>query len=230
MKRVEVEFPDNLVSLNQQIEAIKSYFSTLTLDFETSPGQFGSRGAVLILVDAVLSMNRHYDRFVVPRVELVRESGIGTLDCLERTIRELGTEGFRQIWNYNHPARVEILAGLTAKFQSIKRNLRIEDDLDALSAWGQQSSVAEFEEFDVKGIGFTTFQYLRLLCGADTVKPDIHLQRAVKDALRKPQSKLMTVALIESTAHELGIPARRLDYAIWRYYSQFQSNYTKSQA
>ncbi len=52
------------------------YVNSLNLDFNQTPGEFDYDNPVLILVDAVLSMNRKYDSFVVPRVELIRKSGI----------------------------------------------------------------------------------------------------------------------------------------------------------
>ncbi len=225
MKLLELSLQtDGQPRFRQHLGEIKRYVADLPLDFDAPPGESHYDNAVLPLVDAVLSMNRQYAGFVVPRVELIRHSGIQTIDQLNDAITHLGISGFCQLWHYNHPQRVEILKRLIAKFQAIKKDMEIEDDLIAINAWGTKSTIADFDNFDVKGIGFTTFQYLRLLCGADTVKPDIHLRRAVKDATGRPMSKLVTVTLVEETAHELGIPARRLDYALWRYYSQGKSN------
>lgn len=72
----------------------------------------------------------------------------------------------------------------------------------------------------MKGIGFTTFQYLRMLCGADTVKPDVHISKAVREALGKQLSPMAVVELVEQSAKNMGIQARQLDYTIWLHYSK----------
>ncbi len=199
------------------------YVNSLNLDFNQAPNEFNYDNLVLILVDAVLSMNRKYDSFVVPRVELIRKSGIKTLEQALQTIEDEGVKGFCRIWNYNHPDRVEILKRLINKCIEIKKELKINDGLTALQAWGKQSTIRDYKKFNVKGFGFTTFQYLRLMCGADTIKPDIHLKRAVKDGTGKNLSLEEVVQIVEETAKQLNVKARQLDYALWRYYSKRSS-------
>ncbi len=202
------------------MDSFISYVKSLSLDFKQTPGEFDYDNPVLILVDAVLSMNRKYDSFVVPRVELIRKSGIKTLEQALQIIEDGGVKGFCGIWNYNHPARVEILKRLINKCIEIKKKLKIDDGLTALQVWGKQSTVRDYKNFNVKGFGFTTFQYLRLMCGADTTKPDIHLKRAVKDGTGENLNLEEVVQIVEETAKKLDVKARQLDYALWRYYSR----------
>lgn len=196
-----------------------SYIKTLPLDFDQEPGEFSYGNSVLILVDAVLSICRRYDSFVVPRVELARKWPFQTLAGLKARIQEVGIRGFCQDWNYNHPERVGLLLRLIERFLEIKQQSGIENDFEALRFWGRTSSVEDFRSFEVRGVGFATFQYLRLLCGADTVKPDVHLKRAVRDGTGKDLTKREVVALVEAVAEMHHIFARRLDYALWKYYS-----------
>lgn len=199
------------------------YVNSLNLDFDQTPSEFNYDNPVLILVDAVLSMNRKYDSFVVPRVELIRKSGIRTLEQASQIIENEGIKGFCKIWNYNHPERVEILKRLINKCLEIKKGLKINDGLMALQIWARQSTVRDYKKFNVKGFGFTTFQYLRLMCGADTTKPDIHLKRAVKDGTGENLNLEEVVQIVEETARRLNVKARQLDYALWHYYSKHPS-------
>lgn len=199
------------------------YVKSLNLDFNQTPGEFNYDNPVLILVDAVLSMNRKYDSFVVPRVELIRKSNIKTLEQALQTIENEGVKGFCRIWKYNHPERVEILKRLINKCIEIKKEFKIDDGLIALQTWGKQSTVGDYKKFNVRGFGFTTFQYLRLMCGADTTKPDIHLKRAVKDGTGKNLSPEEVVQVVEETAKQLNVKTRQLDYALWSYYSKRSS-------
>ncbi len=202
------------------VERFLSFVRSLSLDFETVPAEFFYDNPVLILLDAVLSINRPYEKFVVPRIELARKWPIRALSQLKAEIAEVGVQGFCDRWHYQHPERVGILATLVDKFLEIKNEVGIADDLAALQFWGERSSVDDFSSFRIRGVGFTTFQYLRLLCGAVTAKPDVHLKRAVEDGIGKRLTEREVVALVEETARRWPILARRLDYALWRYYSQ----------
>jgi hypothetical protein len=202
------------------VKNFTNYVKSLKLDFNQHTSEFNYSNPVLILIDAVLSMNRKYDSFVVPRIEIIKKSGIKTLEGALQTIEKEGVSGFCKIWNYNHPERVEILKRLINKYLLVKKELKIDDDLTALKEWGRKSTVENYEDFNVKGIGFVTYQYLRLMCGADTTKPDIHLKRAVKEGTGQSLSEAETVQVVELTAKEIKVKARQLDYALWRYYSK----------
>lgn len=202
------------------VEEFCRFVERLPLDFNQEPGEFVYESAVLILVDAVLSINRRYDSFVIPRVGLMRKEGIKTLEELKTKIKNDGEEKFCEVWDYNHPDRVWILKRLVEKFLKIKEELGVSDDLEALHKWGKQSKIEDFKHFDVKGIGFTTFQYLRMMCGADTTKPDVHLKRAVRDGIGVTLSEPEIVRIVEAIAKRLKIPTRQLDYALWTYYSR----------
>jgi len=197
-----------------------NYVRSLNLDFSQKPGEFDYDNPILILVDAVLSMNRKYDSFVVPRVKLIRKSGIKTLEEVLKAIEDKGINGFCIVWNYNHPERVEILKRLANKFLQIKKELKVSNDLLVLKEWAKQSTAIDYPKFGVKGIGFVTYQYLRLMCGADTTKPDVHLKRAVKEGVGKKLPEAEVVQLVEQSAKRMNVKARQLDYALWRYYSK----------
>ena len=197
-----------------------SYVKSLNLDFNQVPGEFNYDNPVLILVDVVLSMNRRYNSFVIPRVVLIKKSGIKTFEKILETIDNQGIEGFCKLWNYKHPERVEILKRLVNKYMQIKKELKITDDLLVLKEWAKQSNIVDYPKFGVKGIGFVTYQYLRLMCGADTTKPDVHLKRAVKEGTGKKLTEVKIVQIVEETAKGLNIKARQLDYALWCYYSK----------
>lgn len=136
-----------------------NYVRSLNLDFNQKPGEFDYDNPVLILVDAVLSMNRKYDSFVVPRVKLIRKSGIKTLEEVLKAIEDKGINGFCKIWNYNHPERVEILKRLANKFLRIKKELKVSNDLTTLKEWAKQSIATDYPKFGVKGIGFVTYLF-----------------------------------------------------------------------
>lgn len=202
------------------IDKFCKFIKELSLNFGDLPPEFDYENPVLILVDAVLSINRRYKEFVVPRVELIKKENINTLEELVQKIKELGEDGFCKLWNYNHSDRVRMLKELTELFLEIKKELGINNDLDVLHKWGEQSTTNDFKNFNIRGIGFTTFQYIRLLCKANTTKPDRHILRAIKDGIGQDLFGAEAVCIIEKASEKLNVSVRQLDYELWKHYSQ----------
>lgn len=206
--------------MNQYVQPFSDFIKTLPLDLDQKVSEFNYTNPVLILADAVLSMNRKYEGFVVPRIKHIEKSNIHSLNQLNVIITQNGIEAFAQVWNYNDPRRVEILQNLAQKFLYLKEQYGLTDDLETLHRWGKEAKPQEWTTFGVKGIAFITYQYLRILCGANTIKPDIHIKRAFIEAIGKSRPLEEIVEVIEETAKQMNIQAKHLDYALWSYYSQ----------
>jgi hypothetical protein len=58
-----------------------------------------------------------------------------------------------------------------------------------------------------------------MLCGANTVKPDIHILRIVENGVGRKLSLEDSVKIIENISKDMDIKARDLDYALWLYSS-----------
>ncbi len=69
----------------------------------------------------------------------------------------------------------------------------------------------------VPGCGPVTWRYLRMLVGADDVKPDTWVMRFVRDKLPEITDPAHAADLITTVAERMGVPARDLDHAIWRF-------------
>ncbi len=206
--------------ISPYVQPFLEFIKTLPLDLDQNVSEFNYTNPVLILADAVLSMNRKYEAFVVPRIKHIEKSNITSLNKLDTVIAQNGVDAFAQVWNYNDPRRVEILQNLAQKFLHLKEQYGLSDDLETLHKWGKEAKREEWVTFGEKGIAFTTYQYLRILCGANTVKPDIYIQRAFKEAIGKSRPLEEIVEVVEETAKLMNIQAQQLDYALWSYYSQ----------
>lgn len=196
------------------------HIKTLPLDLGQNVPEFHYANPVLILVDCVLSMNRKYEGFVVPRIKLIENANITSLKQLDDIIKQEGIEGFAHVWNYSDQRRVEILENLIKKFLKLKEQYGLSGDLETLQKWGKRAKPEEWKTFGVKGIAFTTYQYLRILCGANTIKPDIHIKRAFVEGVGENRPLEEIVEVIELTAKQLHVSASQLDYALWSYYSK----------
>lgn len=199
-------------------ENLKNYLISLPLDFDHIIDEYEYDNPVLTLIDAVLSINRKYDSFVKPRIEIIRNSNITSFDLLSHEL-EKGDKYFMSLWNYNHLQRAELLRNLLQYFINYKNNNYIKDDLETLRKWGKESSVEKYKDWNIKGIAFTTYQYLRMLCGADTVKPDIYILRIVEKGIGRKLSPKDSVRIIEEISKDINIKARDLDHSIWLYSS-----------
>ncbi len=215
----------------KEIENVVAHIQRLNLSFAFDPPpEHSYTSAALILCDAVLSANRRYNEFVKRRLERLKQQGIEqkSLSELLDWIDKLGDSGFTRVWNYNDLGRVKRLRNLTRRFLEFKNLYELTGDFETLSRWGKISTLDDFDSFGVAGIGLATFQYLRILCGAETVKPDVHLRQAVEDSLnRKIWNNKKVVALIEAASQTMDIPAKRLDYAIWDHYSKISRSSKK---
>jgi len=204
--------------INTDIAKLEEYIVSLAIQPKSSADEYEYTNPVLALVDTVLSINRKYDSFVKPRIELIKNTRIDSFDSLRQEL-EKGDEYFISLWNYNHPQRIELLRNLLAYFIDYKNNNNIKTDLATLRTWGKESSVEKYANWNIKGIAFTTYQYLRMLCGADTVKPDIHILRTIEKGIGRKLSTKDSVKIIEYISKEMGIKARDLDHAIWLFSS-----------
>ena len=197
-----------------QEELDKFLFWVRNNDFDLSmtPEEFGYDKPFLIIIDAVLSINRQYNPFVKPRIELLKQklSDINNLEELDNLIK-IDKNKFIELWHYNHIQRVDLLINLLEFFIVYKKQGGFKDDRAAMVHWASSK-----KDLPVKGIGFRTNQYLRMMLGVSTVKPDVHLHKAVYEALGKRLSDKEVVEIIEITADKLNLKAISLDHGIWK--------------
>jgi len=182
-------------------------------DLELSRRRFGWGNPVLNLIDAVLSINRQYNSFVKPHVIGFREDypNVTKLQQLKELIRKTGVSNFHNVWKYRHPDRVRILSQLVDFFIAYKKKNGFPSDLEAMRHWANRP-----EPFHVKGIALKTTQYLRMLIGYPTVKPDRHIHGVVFEALCEKRSDEEVIELVKRAASKLKVRATVLDNEIWK--------------
>lgn len=202
---------------NNDLEKIMNFIKTVdSSKFEgNSLGNY--KTAVLICIDAVLSINRQYYKFVVPRINYFQNkySYVIELRQLLSLIEEKGIEGFSECWNYKHNDRVETLYLLVQKLIDIAKQYPSVSELESLKVWAKQSLPSDYKEFKVKGIGLATYQYIRMMLGASTVKPDIHIKRAISNVLNKNISDIDAINLFEQACRNLNLDTAVIDHNLW---------------
>ena len=97
---------------------------------------------------------------------------------------------------------------------------------DAIRQWALQAKPKGYRVWDIKEFRIAGFQWLRMLFGADTTKPDRHILNFLADTLNEkfPQTsdkkKLEAVDLIEETSAHSEFSARDIDRIIWLFMSE----------
>lgn len=206
---------------DRDVQTLVAMLRKLDLEPAETSEEFKYENPVLVLLDAVLSIRRKYYAFVVPRVKGFEQDfpQVQNLKQLLDLISVSSIEGFCRVWNYNHESRVLILRDLALRFISYADDLKEKSDLDAMKHWASNCSVSEHKSFGVKGIGLATYQYLRMMLGVPTVKPDVHIRRAVSTAIEKKVNDIYAIELIERASEELGHPAILIDNYLWKKYA-----------
>lgn len=179
---------------------------------------WGGNNALNVL-DCVLSLNRYYEKVVKPRVE---EFARNNPDV--RTVAELA----RMISSYNSPAdftvaalrykdvrRAETIAGVVQYLLDIERDFAGSTENERLRAWAEWARPGDFAFTGVRGFGLAGFQYLRLLFGANTAKPDRWICKFVNDSVGRKVGPVEALYLLERAAKRANFCLRDIDSAIW---------------
>lgn len=178
----------------------------------------------IVCIDAVLSINRKYYNFVVPRIKHIQDiyPEINSLFKLKELLNNLSYEDVAKFLNYKHQQRVDILKRLVNKLIEIC-NIESQDlqqnELNKLKKWASQSSVYDFDKFKVSGIGIATFQYLRMLLGAKTVKPDVHIKKYVFTVIGETLNEKDTIKIFEDACKSCNLDVSVVDHTIWMQYA-----------
>jgi hypothetical protein len=93
------------------------------------------------------------------------------------------------------------------------------DELQELKNWAVRSTLDDLGKVKVRGFGPAGFQYLRMIYGAQTAKPDIYLKRFVARCIGRPVDEWEAVNLLEKASEREGIRLRDFENAVWERYS-----------
>ena len=179
-----------------------------------------NEATAVAVIDCVLSLNRQYDRFVVPRLEAFKRSHpqVRSIVQLAELMDSYPTPLDFSIeeLNYRDENRARILREVVQFVCTIVQESPTLPEEEILKDWALQARPHEAETLDIKGFKIAGFQYLRMLFGADTTKPDVHIIGFIADALNRRVSAYEALALLEAASKRLGHSVREVDSAIWR--------------
>jgi len=175
--------------------------------------------APLNVLDCVLSLNRQYETFCRPRVQRFADAHprVRTLSDLLSVIERYRTplEFSINELNYRDARRAETLVGVTEHLLTAQRGYAGATEARRLRQWAKQVGPEDSYIVGVPGFGLAGFQYMRMLFGAETAKPDVHIRRFASRAVGRTVSDIEALTLLESASRSLGRRVSNVDYAIW---------------
>ena len=183
----------------------------------TPPHREAYDNAALICLDVPLSIRNNYRRTVQPRIRAfaLEHPEIDSLAALKAMIDRIGYEAFGEVWNFRAVHRVQVVDALTQFFLDYKVHEGIDDDLEAIRHWCAHVDITSKTLIDVKGIGLSAAQQLRMVAGHPTIPPGAYLTRGVKAALGEMISDGEAILLVESAARRMSITPMDVGYGLW---------------
>lgn len=180
-----------------------------------------TRPPAVLVIDCVLSLNRKYDTFVVPRLEIFINNHPDTqrLTDLAKLMADYPTPHafVQRELNYNHENRANTLQAVVEFVcQIVDGTQTIEEEKENLRRWAIQAEPQDHLILNIEGFAIAGFQYLRMLFGADTTKPDVHIIEFLKEILNRRVSKREALLLLEAACERLDLSVRAVDRYIWR--------------
>ncbi len=171
------------------------------------------------VIDCVLSLNRKYDGFVVPRLRTFMNNHPDTQRVVElvNLMDSYPTPHafMQQELNYNHEDRAKTLQSVARHVYSTIEEAPITSEEEVLKRWAVQAEPQDYRTLNIRGFGLAGFQYLRMLFGADTTKPDVHIIGFISDILDRKISAVESLFLLEAVAAHIGLSVRDVDRFIW---------------
>jgi hypothetical protein len=201
---------------------VEALIETLRTRFPSLPPQetegWGGNPALNVL-DCVLSLNRRYDSVVLPRVTRFAEkhTGVDTLQALQDLMGSYPSpfEFSAAELDYEDSRRADTLRGVISYLLDVEQNFPGSSELQRLRAWANWARPGDYAFTGVRGFGLAGFQYLRLLLGANTAKPDVWICRFVSESIARPVGPAEALFLLERAARRANLHLRDIDAAIW---------------
>ena len=177
------------------------------------------QNTALCVLDCVLSLNRRYDRVVLPRVQTFAQRHpeiveLMHLSNLMKKHEDVGAFCLKEL-TYNDVQREQTLRGVLEYMLMTQGQYGGDREWQRLEAWAVAVRPQDYVTVGVRGFALSGFQYMRMLFGAQTTKPDVHIRRFVSQIVGRKVTDVKALELLEQAALEAHLPLREVDNAIW---------------
>jgi len=172
----------------------------------------------LICLDVPLSIRNNYRRTVRPRVKKFGREypQIDSFRALKDMMDRIGYSEFGEVWNFRALHRVVMVDELTSWFLDYEKREHIDDDMAAIRHWCKNVDITAKPIIDVKGMGLSAVQQLRMLADYSTPALGAYLARSMLSVLDEKLSDAESVLVVEEAARELGVDPMDIGYGLYK--------------
>ena len=186
------------------------------------------------VINSVLSLGLDYRKVVKPKLDAFQEKNpdvrqVTELAAFIEEDYQTPIDFLNKEFNYKHKPKsirkANAINSVCEKLCDIINASPSVPEEDAIRQWALQAKPKGYSVWNIKEFRLTGFQWLRVLFGADTVKPDKHILNFLADTLnekfpRSDKKLLEAVDLIEEASAHSEFSARDIDRIIWIFESE----------
>ena len=185
------------------------------------------------VINSVLSLGMDYRKVIKPKLDAFQEKNpdvrqVTELAAFIEEDYQTSIDFLNKEFNYKHKPKsirkANAINSVCEKLCGIINASPSVPEEDAISQWALQAKPKGYRVWKIKEFSITGFQWLRVLFGADTTKPDTHILNFLFDTLNEKfpptdKKRLEAVDLIEETSAHSEFSARDIDRIIWIFMS-----------
>lgn len=178
--------------------------------------------AAMALITTVLAMRQRWDETARPRVEAFKANyaDVKTLQDLKDLIHSMDEREFcKKVLNLKIGRtpfwRYVLLNNLVRAFTAYRIHKGFSDDWETIQHWAKNVNIRNLDNDmigKINDVGLATVQNLRLICGIDTVKPDVHVKETLNEIGLGNE-----IEIVELLSELLGYPSVELDQIFWHW-------------
>ena len=187
------------------------------------------------VINSVLSLGMDYRKVVKPKLDAFQKKNpdvrqVTELAAFIEEDYQTPIDFLNKEFSYKHKPKsirkANAINSVAKKLCGIINASPSVPEEDAIRQWALQAKPKGYSVWGIKEFGITGFQWLRMLFGADTSKPDVHILNFLTDTLNEKfpatseKKKLEAVELIEEASAHSEFSARDIDRIIWIFESE----------
>lgn len=187
-------------------------------DSSRSTERARTRASAVRLLECVLALRRGEEKTLAERLDAFEGrfpaiEGLGQLQALIRSYKSTALFA-KDVLEHAEPSSAELLRQLCDHLiRTVLDGPGAE--VERLRLWAQRARPQDYLTLKVPGFGLAGFQHLRVLCGANTTRPDAEVGRYVAAVIGRPVAAVQGLLLLEEAAQRAKIQLGSLDRTAW---------------
>lgn len=186
------------------------------------------------LIEVVLAANRNYNKHVLPNITRIKKNHpyLISFDDLNNILSSTTKEEFFKIWGPKDDKKYQTLVNIINEIKKLKKHYPNKSDFEVLNHWANAVDIYKYNDDkigQIRNIALATLQHLRMVFGANTVKPDQRVIEVLDYEFNvKRPSQLKSIIAVEQISKITKKPALLIDqiFVLYGsgYYNRMESN------